>query len=309
VADISVIIPSYNRASFLPEALNSVLDQSVAVREIIIVDDGSTDNTAEVIVDFSDLVRYVHQPNAGPGVARNTGLAEASGRYIAFLDSDDRWQPKHLEGLHDTCEQDPEVGLAYCGKRLVDSLGVDLKDDYLQTTFPSGWIFDNLFRANYISSTSCVFARREVLISAGGFPTTRVFRNAEDYDLWLRVAAAHPIVGLPATTVIYRRHAGNLTCDGVNRSIGMLHAVENATALIAAGLVAAPNRPDRIDVPTRRRQVHQNYVCACYYDRNWTELWKAGKLMLANRFASPKLIAQWAFSWPAALAGRLGRTR
>lgn len=307
MADISVIIPAYNRAGFLPEALNSVLDQSLEVREVIVVDDGSTDNTAEVIREFPDPVRYVLQANAGPGAARNTGLAEAAGQYIAFLDSDDCWQREHLTGLHDACDQDPKVGLAYCGKRLVDSRGADLEDEYQQTTFPSGWIFDDMFQANYISSTSCVFARRKVLLDAGGFPTTGVFRNAEDYDLWLRVAAAHPIAGLPATTVIYRRHDGNLTRDGVNRSLGMLQAVENASALVAAGRVADGNGPDRIDVPSRRRQVHQNYVRACYYDRNWAELWKAGRLMVANGFSSPKLMAQWACSWPAALTHRLGR--
>ncbi len=306
MADISVIIPAYNRAEFLQEALNSVLNQSLSVREIIVVDDGSTDNTAEVVTDFDEPVQYFPQDNAGAGAARNAGLAQAVGRYVAFLDSDDWWQPEHLEALHDACEKDSMVGLAYCGKQTVDSKGGALHDEYQQTTFPSGWIFANLFSANYISSTSCVFGRREVLLAAGGFPTARVFRNAEDYDLWLRVAAAHPIAGLPTTTVVYRRHEGNLTRDGVHRVIGILHAVENASALIKLGQVSTQNRPDRIDVASRRRQVHQRYVRACYYDRHWAELWRAGKLMVANGFSSPKLIAQWVCSWPSVLAGRLG---
>ncbi|MHC5139531.1 MAG: glycosyltransferase family 2 protein, partial [Planctomycetota bacterium] len=94
---ISAVIPAYNAAKYIARSIDSVLAQTHPVDEIVIVDDGSTDNTAAIIKDYGDKVRYIHQPNAGVSAARNTGIEAATGNWIAFLDADDEWLPEKIK--------------------------------------------------------------------------------------------------------------------------------------------------------------------------------------------------------------------
>ena len=117
---ISVIIPTHNRARFIGRALDSVLDQSEVRSEIIVVDDGSTDATEDVLRSYGDRVRYVRQANAGPAVARNRALEMATGDYVAFQDSDDYFLPGALAALRDALDTRPELGGIQGGLVLVD---------------------------------------------------------------------------------------------------------------------------------------------------------------------------------------------
>src|SRR4249920_3578062 len=121
---VSIVLPAYNRASFLPAAIASIRDQQFTDWELIVVDDGSTDNTRETVAGAAasgaQQVRYFHQANAGPAAARNAGIDQARGRYVAFYDSDDLWLPHHLAACVSALESMPDVGWAYGACRMVD---------------------------------------------------------------------------------------------------------------------------------------------------------------------------------------------
>src|SRR5688572_22302626 len=118
---VSVVIPTYNYGRFIAVAIESILRQTRPPLEIIVVDDGSTDETASVVESFGDAVKYVRQENAGVCAARNRGAAESRGDVIAFLDSDDSWEPTALERQVPFFDQDENIGLVHCGMREFDS--------------------------------------------------------------------------------------------------------------------------------------------------------------------------------------------
>jgi glycosyltransferase involved in cell wall biosynthesis len=219
----SVVIPTYNRAHLLPQALESVFAQEEKDFEILIVDDGSTDDTEAVLARYEGRVRVFRQKNSGPAVARNLGIENARGDYVAFLDSDDVWFPwtlavhrsvieKHgtptiIEGTH--VEFSTEDG----PPALAEILPVEYPaPDYLAS--PRGGLWP-----------SGVAIRTEALRAVGGFPTHAF--NAEDSDLWLRLGTRPGFVHVSAPPAFaYRRHAesavGSLrkTCDGTIWMIG-----------------------------------------------------------------------------------------
>src|SRR5437773_3781756 len=112
---VSVVIPTYNYARYLPEAIDSALAQTHAPLEVIVVDDGSTDDTPRVLAVYGDRIRVIRQANRGPGAARNTGIAAARGEYVGFLDADDVWLPRKLELQMARFEADQGLGLVHCG--------------------------------------------------------------------------------------------------------------------------------------------------------------------------------------------------
>ncbi len=216
------------------------------------VDDGSTDNTRELLESLGDRVMYVAQANAGPGAARNRGVRLARGEWIAFLDSDDCWEADHVLRIMEKLQEHPDAAMAYCGKRWVDARGNLMEDIPLQETFPSGWIFSDLFQANYVSSTSVVVVKRQAFLDAGGFDER--FRSiAEDYDLWMRISAVAPVVGVPAYTVRYRRHDSNLTHQTVKQIMADLRVLKKAQRMITQNVVDERNHPRCIDVRARMR--------------------------------------------------------
>ena len=136
---VSVVIPTYNRALMVKEAIQSVLDQTYSDFEIIVVDDGSTDDTREVVTAFADKVRYVFQENSGRSNARNRAIHMARGRYIAFLDSDDLYMPHKLDMQVACMEKVPEFGMVYSTAVCIDEQGNDLTRIYKANE--SGWIY------------------------------------------------------------------------------------------------------------------------------------------------------------------------
>jgi acetyltransferase-like isoleucine patch superfamily enzyme/GT2 family glycosyltransferase len=203
---VSVIIPTYNSADLVVEGLRSILAQSYSAAEVIIVDDGSTDDTRERVAALEPAVRYVRQTNQGVAAARNRGLLEATGDVVAFLDADDVWHKRKLE-LQLRCLQD-EPGLGLLGTLTVD---------WPREPFPSvdgagavrarGIRFDELVVRNTIV-TSSVVVRREVLNKVGEFDTA--LHGPEDFDLWLRVARVAGVANLPMALTGYRNVAGSL---------------------------------------------------------------------------------------------------
>jgi len=196
---VSVIIPTYNRANFLKEAIDSVLNQDYKNFELIVVDDGSTDETTSVLKGYYDKIKYIRIPHQGVSRARNVGIEQAKGGLIAFLDSDDLWMPKklsiqveffkkHLDAL--VCQTE-EIWIRN-GRR------VNPKKYHIK---PSGMIFEQCLKRCMVS-TSSVMVRRSLFESIGVFDES--FYVCEDYEIWLRVSARYPIYLLREALVIKR---------------------------------------------------------------------------------------------------------
>jgi glycosyltransferase involved in cell wall biosynthesis len=204
---VSVIIPTYNRAHLIAETILSALEQSLADREIIVVDDGSTDETSEVLRTFEDKVIYIRQANSGPAKARNTGIRMARGKYIAFLDSDDIWLPEKLELQNHTLEHNSHQGLVFTdvmwfsnGQVMVPSL----RDKYQLHT---GDVFEKLLFDNWIA-TSSVLVKRECLEEVGGFDEDPQIMFVEDWNLWIRLAKRFKF-GMVDRVLVKRRYHPN----------------------------------------------------------------------------------------------------
>lgn len=197
---VSVVIPVYNAASHLRETLESIFRQTYPAIEIVAVDDGSSDNSVEILLGYGNRVRLVQQPNSGPAVARNRGVAEASGEWIAFLDADDLWEPRKIEiqlkalnGCNWSYTDSVFMGGANDGKR----------DSELNEKL-SGDVLDELICCNFIG-TSSVLVRRDIFMEMNGFDPT--LRSIQDWDLWMRIASQNPIAYINEPLVRYRVHA------------------------------------------------------------------------------------------------------
>src|SRR5215510_1758269 len=210
MADVSVVIATYNRSRQVREAIDSVLAQTLPVREIIVVDDGSKDDTRAQLLAYGDRIRPFFQANGGASAARNLAVQMAHGSWIAFLDDDDVWVPEKIEQQWKLVEQNPALGLVYCSDYAVDEQLHILYERKAQAE-NRGQVFDRLLIKNFIF-TSCVMARRDAVEKAGYMQ--KEFKFAQDWDLWLKVAAENPVDFAPAPLVLYRQSpTGCLTHD------------------------------------------------------------------------------------------------
>ena len=209
---ISVIIPTYNRANYLREAIASMLSQTYQNFEIIVVDDGSTDKTREVVESFGERVRYFYQKNSGVGAARNKGIIESRGEYIAFLDADDIWFPEKLLFQMDIFEKFKADMVYACS---VNAEEKRIRGEFkLDVTRCDVWTrnFKELFWWNDIP-TSSVVIKKESLTKFGVFDEDRSIMSAEDYDLWLRIVSKIKIVGVREPLFYYRDHESGISKD------------------------------------------------------------------------------------------------
>jgi glycosyltransferase involved in cell wall biosynthesis len=210
---VSVIIPCYNQGRFLAEALQSVLDQDYPDKEIIIVNDGSTDETRQVAARFEKFITYIEQPNLGAASARNAGIRRAQGEYIAFLDADDVCLPGRLSLEVDILEQRPEVGLVATDAYLIDSSGKILG---LKSTISGAPKHPEDFRwetVEYCATTSTVMVRRKCFDLCGYFDERFKGGGGEDWLAWVKIAHEFSMVYLNTPTVGYRLHSWNVTRD------------------------------------------------------------------------------------------------
>lgn len=195
----SVIIPTFNRAAFLREAIDSVLAQTEKDFELMVVDDGSTDDTRELVAEYGGRIRYFFQPNAGASAARNFGIRHASGKFIAFLDSDDLWLPKKLARQMQWMAAHPHILLCYTDEIWIRR-GVRVNQKMIHAK-AGGWIYP-LCLPRCIISPSSVLMRRELFDAIGLFDEQ--LPVCEDYDLWLRAASRFE-VGFMAEPLIVKR--------------------------------------------------------------------------------------------------------
>jgi len=205
---VSVVIPCFNHGRFLGDAIASALAQTYTPVEVVVVDDGSTDDTAAVAARFPS-VRYVHQENAGLAAARNTGLRESRGAYLAFLDADDLLLPQALETSLELLERSPECAFVSGWFRYVDADGV-LESIDVPPKVPAD-LYLGFLRGNYVGMHATVMYRRAPLEAAHGFDVS--LPACEDYDLYLRLAAEHPVLRHDEVVADYRQHTANMSRD------------------------------------------------------------------------------------------------
>lgn len=231
---ISVIIPTFNSAEYIRETLESAVSQTRKPFEIIVADDGSTDQTKRIIHEF--FMKYSTQKNilienshSGAGANRNTGIWAARGEWIAFLDSDDQWFPQKLERVRAFIEKDPDVDL-WCHSEIAD-LGHRKKElRYFQCYDTDLHPFLNLYRHNCLS-TSAVVVRKSCLLDVGGFDPQ--LTSGQDYDLWLRMAARKIRIGFIKDMLgVYNVRDGNLSSNPVRRLKCMLRIRIKARSIL-----------------------------------------------------------------------------
>ena len=206
VARITVIIPTYNCERYIGETVESVLAQTYPIHEVIVVDDGSTDATERVLASYGSRIRYIRQANAGPPVARNTGLERATGDLIALLDSDDLWTPTKIERQVEYLCRHPDCALVYTDMKTFDDTGIIEESVKVSRnlTLPSGHIFPQVF-AETLFQTSAVLMRKSCVDAVGGFDAT--LRMGDDYELFLRLAHQFELGYVDEPLVLYRQHA------------------------------------------------------------------------------------------------------
>lgn len=232
---ISVVIPTYNRAHLIGEAIGSVLAQTEPAQEIIVVDDGSTDRTREAVEGLASenrgLIRYIHQENAGPGAARNRGIREAAGDWVAFQDSDDLWVPQKLAWQIGFLRANPHLDLLFGHLSNFDEGRqhdeADIPDPEVNAYCQSHAshlteLFTRLLKLDFIPTPSVIF-RREAGLRVGMWRED--LRCAEDYDWWLRWALARPCGFLDRMVVRRRLHQGNIIRDRILMLDSMLRAL------------------------------------------------------------------------------------
>jgi len=202
---VSIIIPTYNRGVLLHKAIDSVLAQTFSDYELIIVDDGSTDGTRDVVARYgSGKIRYIFQENKGKSAARNLGIKLADGEYIAFLDSDDMFLPSKLQLQVEVLDAHGSCGFIYSYASNVDESG-NLLNYHFEGNL-SGWIYpDLLLIKNNCIATPTVMVRAAVLAEIGGFDES--MHICEDLDLWRRIARRYQVLQVREPLAIVRIRA------------------------------------------------------------------------------------------------------
>jgi glycosyltransferase involved in cell wall biosynthesis len=277
------VITAYNVGPYIAEALQSVLNQTYRDFEIIVVDDGSTDETPTVLAPFRQRLLYVAQENRGAGAARNAGLRLARGEFVTFLDGDDVWLPNFLERGVRALRQYPRAALAFSGGYQTDSHG-RIRRPMLPTAPEAFWAWigrhgdlasglveghlywELLFR-NFIRTPSAVTLRKAILEETAGFDEH--MRNGQDYALWVELARRHSFVFVNAPLIKYRFHTGGLSGDDAVRW----------DRWERAGLTILEREMAR--VPPEWRPMLRRRIAAYYWRLGWRQFH-------ANRFADAR---------------------
>lgn len=260
--EVGVVIPTYNRADLLKAALESVLAQSTPPAQIIVVDDGSTDHTTEVVADISAkaagicdvrILEGKHENRRGE--ARNRGVAATSTPIVAFLDSDDIWKPERLERQLEIWRRDPHAEYAFCNVQYFNDAGlVGVECLPAGRDFSGNILGDVLEEPRAVSSTLLV--KRDAFERVGGF---RDIRMNEDYELTLRLAAEYRASYVPEVLVLMREHTGRTSRQG--RELPLVDSIE----MIEAFMSAHPALPE--DTPRKGRDslANMHYKLAQLY--------------------------------------------
>ena len=209
----SVIIPVYNSSKYLSETIDSVLSQTYQDFEIVTVDDGSTDSSKEIIEKFieknPDKIKYIYQSNKGIAGARNTGIRNAKGEFIALLDADDKWHPQRLEDEVKVIESSKDIGLVHADMQNISDTGQMLSIPKREKKYLSGNIFEPLFLREAEIDALTVLFRKECCDKVGLFDEDPICMGVDDRDLWLRISRQYKIQYVDKVLAYYRVHEEN----------------------------------------------------------------------------------------------------
>ena len=293
---VSLIIATFNHARFLDAAIDSALAQTLGAVDVIVVDDGSTDDTPAVLARYAGRVRVLRQPNRGLAAARNAGLAAARGTYVAFLDADDVMAPTKLAAQLEVLERSPTIGWTYCDV-LIETVAT-------RTTVTAserfgygaraldGWLFPELIHGNFIPAIAPMI-RRTALDAAGGFDER--LTALEDWDMWLRLSLLAEARYTPAVLVTYRIRPGGMSEDRARMDKNRFCVLDkiNRTRPVALESLGSVGR--RIIADT-----HNWLGKEAYASGDWSEA--------RRRFAASVLTVPWQREAPWLLGKSLVRT-
>ena len=229
---VSVITPVFNAEKYIAETIESVLQQTFADWEMLIIDDESKDQTVSIVERFvqqyPDKIRLLQQSNQGPGAARNHGIREAQGEYIALLDADDLWLPHRLEEGVKVLDQNACIGLVHGKTRRLMEDGQIVDGPKRDPQYLNGWIFENLLKRKAHISCLTVLFRKECIDKVGGFDEARECIGVEDRDLWLRIARAYQIAYIEREVGVYRVLSTGISRDNAKMLKGKTYVINKA---------------------------------------------------------------------------------
>lgn len=243
---VSVIIPAYNVAKFIGEALNSALAQSFSDYEVIVINDGSPDtpDLERTLAPYMPRIVYIKQENRGVSAARNTGIKAARGPLIAFLDGDDVWMPNYLEVQVKRIQADPSIDVLYPNVLMFGDSSLEDGEEFMTACPSNGEVTFERLVSQECNVSNCSIARKETIVRAGMFDES--LRSVEDFDLWLRVIkCGGRIVYHRDVLARYRRRPGSLTADPIWLSehiLTVLRKVKQREDLTASERTALDNR-------------------------------------------------------------------
>lgn len=237
---VSVVIPAHNAAATVRETISSVLRQTFDHFELIVINDGSTDATEQIVADITDSrVQCFSFANAGPSAARNRGMERSTGEFIAFLDADDLWLPGKIAAQVEALQKNPDAALAFSWSDSIDESGSFLKKgNYVRPEDP---VYEQLIAWNFLDNGSTPMVRRGALQEVGFFDET--LRLGEDWDMWLRLAFRYPIVCVPEVHVLYRVRKSSASSNVKPLAEGTLEVLRRALDRLPPG--AKRNRLER----------------------------------------------------------------
>jgi glycosyltransferase involved in cell wall biosynthesis len=240
MSKVDVIIPAYNAAKFLPAALESVVAQTFEDWRILLVDDGSTDNTAEVVAPFikrlGPKLCYIQQPNSGVSAARNVAIRNSSAEFLALLDADDVWLPCRLMESLRCFENRPHVGLAYGFISRIDQEGVVIDTFTGNAKHAEGYIAPYIYMRKVQLPAPTITFRRKCIDEVGSFDET--LRATEDRDLWLRIALRYEVALVPKVLALYRMSPDSATTDPSLMLKSQLQFIEKHYGTSGCGILA-----------------------------------------------------------------------
>ena len=266
---VSIVIPTFNRAHFVADAIDSGLNQSYANCEVIVVDDGSADGTAAFLREaYGERIVLVTQANQGPGIARNSGIAVARGEFIHFLDADDQLHQRKVEIGLDIFRSCPEVAVVYTHFQFVAADGATPVSTPPFERYTHDVFCELLRQTGCRILTSSSMIRAAALRAVGGFPDDANFRSAEDWDLFLRLAMRYRFHGIDERLVFRRMHDNMISDDRLYGALGRLKTMQNARRYGWEQCM----EPTEFD----RKLAARHHVYALY-------LWQAGQAAQARR--------------------------
>jgi glycosyltransferase involved in cell wall biosynthesis len=286
---VTVVITTFNHGRYIKDAISSALNQARPPDKIIVVDDGSTDNSASIIAKFDD-VEYVRQQNRGLSAARNTGLWKCTTTFVCFLDADDRLLPCAIDAGLRCVAANPDCAMVYGGFRSISDKGLSFGDDQYRPIIGDPHL--SFLRRNVIGMHGAVLYLRDRLVKIGGFDES--LRRCEDYDVYLRIAQRYPVASHPAIVAEYRKHGENMSSNPIE----MLHWAHSVLDRHEARILVGPLERNALnDGKARWRNYYRSEAVSAALGR-WRAQPSIGTLsreLLSIGWRSPGILLRRAF--------------